>query len=52
MSASKPEEEKCCVIEVIKDVGYVSKLCYITVEAATGGVLDLTLTFNLVPGAI
>ena len=31
MSASKPEEEKCCVIEVIKDAGYVSKLCYITV---------------------
>ena len=31
MSVSKIEEKKCRVIQVMKDAGYVNKLCYITV---------------------
>ena len=42
MSVSKTEEKKCRDIQVMKDAGYVNKLCYITAEAATGCILDLT----------
>ena len=31
MSASKTEEKKCRVIQVIKDAGYVNELFYTTV---------------------
>ena len=46
MSVSTTEDKKCCVIQVMKDAGmstnYTISQFYITSEAATGGVLDLT----------
>ena len=31
MSVSITEEKKCRVVQVMKDTGYVNKLCYIAV---------------------
>ena len=42
MSSSAREEYKCCDIQVMKDKRYTVSLFYVAVEAATGGVLDLT----------
>ena len=57
MSVSKTEEKECRVIQVMKDAGYVNKLCYSTVLYYCGSSywryfgLNL-ITFNLVPRAI
>ena len=56
MSVSTTEEKKCCVIQVMKDAGYVNKLYYITVlyycgssHSRCSGLNFLTLTFlNLI----
>ena len=56
MSVSTAEKKKCCVIQVVRDAGYVNKLYYITVLHYCGnshwsysGLNFLTLTFlNLI----
>ena len=37
MSVSKAEEKKCRVLQVMKDGGYVNKLCYTAVLYDCGG---------------
>ena len=56
MSVGTTEDKKCCVIQVMKDAGYVNKIYYITVLYHCGsshcrcsGLNFLNLTFlNLI----
>ena len=57
MSVIKTEEKKCRVIQVMKETGYVNKVCYITALYYFGSShwrcsgLNF-VTFNFVPRAI